>query len=262
MSFGLTNAPAKFQRIMQSIIGDIDHVTVYLDDILIATPDVDTNIEAIEKVFARLKANKIKVRIDKCEFLMRQVEFLGDTISDKGIGADKNYIRKFMQMNRPQNVKQLERVLGVVQWLSRHTRNLSVTTEPLNELRKKGAKWKWEPRHERAWQELRRKVCQPELLHHPDPDKKFIVRCDASDYAIGACLLQQVHGQELLIESCSKKLNKYERNYHTSEKELYAIVFALHKWYHHLMMRKFTVFTDHRNLVSLLNYAKNCACVT
>ena len=69
--------------------------------------------------------------------------------------------------------------------------------------------------------------------------------------------MQEVDGKEVLVECCSKQLNKYEKNYHTSEKELYAIVFALNKWYHHLLLRKFVVYTDHKNLMTLLNYAKS-----
>ena len=197
------------------------------------------------------------MRYDKCKFLCTEMEFLGYMLSATGVGTDPAYIKKFVDFfPRPKNKDDLRRGLGMVQWISRHVPHLSHTTAHFKHLLKKNAKWVWTDIDQKHWDELIQKVKNTKILHHPNPHLPFIVRTDASDYAIGACLLQEVNGKEVLIECISRQLSKHELNYHTSEKELYAIIYALNKWYHHLLLRHFTVYTDHQNLTRLLNYAK------
>ncbi|ETO00778.1 hypothetical protein RFI_36662, partial [Reticulomyxa filosa] len=235
MGFGFSNAPAIFQRAMTCMFEDIDDVDIYIDDLLVSTETEQQHINVLEKIFQRLRAHNMKLAMKE---------------SDE-IGANPQYVEKILKINKPCNKKQLEQLLGLVQWIARFIPNIANVTAELSKLRKKNKKWKWGSIHEDAFTQLKKAIENTQLLRHPKQNDPFIVQCDASEVAVGAALLQIHDGVLVPIEFISKKFDKHQLNWHTSEKELYSVIYALQKWRHYLLLRKFTVYTDHKNLESL-----------
>ena len=143
----------------------------------------------------------------------------------------------------------------MVQWLGKFIPNLSKHTEPISKLKRKNITFKWSDECDIALSKIKNAIRLAKPLRYPDFAKTFFVVTDASDHAIGAVLLQKHEDVYYPIEFLSKQLDIHQRNWHCSEKEVYAVVFALEKWKRYLLPKKFTVYTDHRNLVEL--FTKN-----
>ena len=143
---------------------------------------------------------------------------------------------------------------GIINWLAKYIPHLSQKIEPINKLRRKGVKWNWSKEQEKAFRDIKQAVEKADILKHPDKNKEFYVICDASEYATGAVLLQEYDGIYYPVEFYSHLLDEHERNWHISEKEILSVVLALEKWEKYISGTHFHVFTDHRNLIQLLNY--------
>ena len=255
LCFGFTNAPACFQRAMDKIFEDLDFVVVYLDDIIVCSKTEKEHIKHLEIVLQRIRKFNLKLRLQKCKFFQKELKYLGMIVTKDGVRADQDYVSQILKFRRPTNVKEIERFIGMVTWLSKFIPNLSKLTSKINELRKKDAEFIWTLDHDRYFEAILAAVQNAKVLRHPDLSKPFYVQTDASDHAIGAVLLQD-HGNGYLepIEFISRKFTSPEQNWHTSEKELVAIAWALQKWVRCLLPNHFTVFTDHKNLENLFRY--------
>ena len=209
-------------------------------------------------VYERLKKYDLKLRILKCKFFMRELKFLGIIVNADGIRCDPGYVNQVLKFKKPSNVKEIERFIGMVTWLSRFVPNLSKLTSKLNDLKKKNHVFKWTPEHDRHYNAILRAISETKLLRHPDIKRPFFIQTDASDRAIGAVLLQDFgNGYLEPIEFISRRFKESEAKWHASEKELVAIVWALKKWIRYLLPKHFIVFTDHKNLENLFNYTGN-----
>lgn len=254
LSFGFCNAPSMFQRAMDKIFHGLDFVVIYLDDIIIASKNEQEHIEHMEEVFRRLNQHNIKLRLEKCQFFQTEIKYLGIIVNRNGIKSDPKYIDKVLNFKEPTNPKELERFIGLVTWIGRFIPNLSKLTAKLTDNKNKNV-WIWEEQQQQAFNAINTAVSKAEVLRHPDFSKPFFVQTDASDYAIGAVLLQDFgRGHLEPIEFASRKLQKNEINWNTTEKELIAIIWALQKWIRYLLPQHFTVFTDHKNLRELINH--------
>src|SRR5687767_15525001 len=129
-------------------------------------------------------------------------------------------------------------------------------TIPLNQLRKKNIPWNWSSEQQNAFDTINEAIKNFKLLHHPQQDMPFIVHCDASNVAIGSALLQKQNEQIVPIEFISKQLKKHQLNWHISEQELYAVVYAINYWRQYLLLRSFTIYTDHKNLEYLFKIGR------
>lgn len=246
MTFGFCNAPAVFQRAMDRLFEGLDFVIIYLDDIIIASIDEAEHLEHLRIVFSRLVKGNLKLRLDKCRFFMDKIKYLGIMVTAAGISCEPAYVDQVLQFRKPTNVKELERFIGMITWLGRFIPNLSKLTARLTDLK---SHFEWTEEHDDYFDAIRRAVAEAKLLRHPDFEREFFVQCDASEFALGAVLLQDFGRGELEpIEFGSRKFTKSERNWHCSEQELVAVVWALQHWIRFLLPRPFTVFTDHKNL--------------
>ena len=254
LSFGFCNAPSTFQRAMDKIFHGLDFVVIYLDDIIIASKSEQEHIEHMQEVFRRLNEHNIKLRLEKCQFFQREIKYLGIIVNKNGIKSDPKYIDQIIKFKEPSNPKELERFIGMVTWIGRFIPNLSKLTARLTDNKNKNI-WIWEEEQQQAFDAIINAVSKAEILRHPDLSKPFFVQTDASDYAIGAVLLQDFgNGYLEPIEFASRKLQKNEVNWNTTEKELIAIIWSLQKWIRYLLPQHFTVFTDHKNLRELINH--------
>lgn len=157
----------------------------------------------------------------------------------------------------PNNIKEVQRFLGLAGLYHRFVPNFSRIAEPLNALKKKGHTFHWSPQCQKAFEHLKSFLTSPPILGHPDLQLPFTVYMDASDTGLGAVLTQRKdQGLEQVIAYASRTLNKAEANYSTTEKECLAVIWALEKWQHYLEYKLFTVVTDHSALQWVMSSTK------
>ncbi|XP_049866081.1 uncharacterized protein LOC126366827 [Pectinophora gossypiella] len=255
MPFGLKNAPSTFQRLMNTVLTGLQglHCYIYLDDCIIYSHDLDSHIQKLKLVFDRLRQFNLKLQPDKCEFLRREVAYLGHIITDKGVSPNPDKIKAVTDFPIPRNAKDIKSFLGLVGYYRRFIENFSKITKPLTSLLKKDAEFKWSYDQQQSFDILKNKLTSAPLLQYPNFNEPFILTTDASNYAVGAVLSQGDIGKDKPIAYASRTLNKAEGNYSTIEKELLAILFGVKTFRPYLYGRKFKIVTDHRPLVWLFN---------
>ncbi|QRW12162.1 Retrotransposable element Tf2 protein [Ceratobasidium sp. AG-Ba] len=253
MPFGLKNAPAVLQRMMNDIFRHLLGVTVvvYMDDILIFSEKEEDHAEHVKEVLKILRKNNLYAKLSKCEFFVKKVIFLGLVITPEGISMEEEKIKAIMEWSAPRKIKEVQAFLGFVNFYRRFIAKFSKIARPLHDLTKKDTKFEWTQECQKAFEEIKKRVSQDPVLIHPDPNKPFILETDASGIAIGAILSQRGEDGYLHpVAYLSKSYNDAQRNYDTANKELLAIVESLKHWRIYLegTILPVTVFTDHRNL--------------
>ncbi|KAL0149627.1 hypothetical protein M9458_055154 [Cirrhinus mrigala] len=255
MPFGLANSPSFFQAFVNEVFRDMLHrwVIVYIDDILIYSSSYSKHIQHVRAVLQRLIQHQLYAKEEKCEFHQEKIAFLGYIISPEGIPMDDNKVNAVRNWPRPSTLKELQRFLGFANFYRRFIRGFSSVAAPLTAMVKKGnSRLSWSSLALQAFTDLRQRFTTAPILHHPDPNKPFLVEVDASSSGVGAVLSQR-QGQPPKTYPCayfSHKLTSAERNYDVGNQELLAIKLALEEWRHWLegAQHPFTVLTDHKNL--------------
>lgn len=255
MPFGLKNAPSTFQRLMDSVLRGVDNVLTYLDDIIIYSTSLQEHIEKCTEVFNRFRVHNLKIQPNKSEFLKKQVEFLGHTLTDKGLKPNENKISAVKQYPLPKTQKEIKSFLGLVGYYRKFIQDFAKLTKPLTKCLKKGNKNKVEITEEyiQAFEKCKQVLINAPILQYPDFDKPFILTTDASDVAIGAVLSQGKLGTDKPVAYASRTLSDTEQRYSTIEKELLGIVWAIKYFRPYLYGKRFTIFTDHRPLTWLMS---------
>jgi len=202
------------------------------------------------EVLQRLRKHNLKLQIDKCEFLRKEVTYLGHIISENGILPDPAKLSAVKNFPTPKKVKDVQSFIRLAEYYRKFIKDLSKIAKPLTILTKKNTKFEWTT-EQKAFDILKEKLTAP-VLHYPDFTRQFIIATDASDYAIGAVLSQGPVGQDRPIAYASRILNKAEQNYNTTEKELLAIAWAKH-FRPYVYGTKFLIITNHKPLVWLFS---------
>ncbi|KAJ9509154.1 hypothetical protein QJQ45_001643 [Haematococcus lacustris] len=253
LSFGLTNAPATFQRVMNNAFAPVlgKCALVYLDDILVMSKSLPEHLQHLRLVFDLLRKNKLYAKMSKCEFMQLTLRFLGHVISAGAISVDPDKVRAIVDWPVPSSLTQLQSFLGAANFVRKFVHNFSAISAPLTDLcGKLSATFPWHswPDHERlAFYELKAAVANVPMLRLLDHTQPFQVYCDASLQGVGAVLMQDGYPLAYL----SKKLSSAEVNYTTGEQEMLALVTACKEWRCYLEGVPFTLFTDHKPLISL-----------
>lgn len=253
MPFGLKNAPATFQRLMNSVLREFINkiCVVYLDDILIFSTTLKEHLESIRKIFNRLREKQLKIQIDKCNFMKKETEFLGHILTPDGIKPNPNKIKVIKELKLPTTQKQIKSFLGITGYYRKFIKDYAKVAQPLTKYLKKDSKINInDPNYINAYEKLKDMITSHPILRYPNFDKNFTLTTDASNFAIGAVLSQEGHP----ICYASRTLNNHERNYSTTDKELLAIVWATNYFRPYLYGREFDIYTDHQPLKYL--YAK------
>lgn len=253
MCFGLKGAPATFQRLMNRVLQGINgyRTFVYLDDIIIVSSTLQEHIKQLQEVFTRLRRFNLQLQPPKCEFLRHEVNYLGHIITKEGVKPDTRKVECVNNYPTPKNTKDIKSFLGLVGYYRKFIQNFSKMAKPLTELLKQGQPFIWTDLCQEAFIFFKDVLTKEPLLQHPDFNKPFVITTDASNIAIGAVLSQGKIGSDLPISYASRTLNKAEKNYNTTEKELLAIVWATKQFRPYLYGRKFIIVTDHRPLTWL-----------
>ncbi|WVZ49842.1 hypothetical protein U9M48_001168, partial [Paspalum notatum var. saurae] len=246
MSFGLTNAPAFFMYLMNSVfINELDKfVVVFIDDILVYSKNEKEHEEHLRIVLSRLREHKLYAKFCKCAFWLKEVAFLGHILSAKGVAVDPSKVEDVLNWKQPQTVTEIRSFLGLAGYYRRFIKDFSKIAKPMTALTQKNAKFAWSSKCEEAFGTLKTLLTSAPVLAQPDITKPFDVYCDASGSGLGCVLMQE--GRVIAYASC--QLRKHEVNYPTHDLELLAVVYALKKWRHYLLGNTCHVYTDHKSL--------------
>ena len=169
-------------------------------------------------------------KLEKCEFWLSEVKFLGHVISNRGVAVDPSKTEAVIQWERPKTVTEVRSFLGLAGYYRRFIQNFSRIALPLTKLTRKGSPFKWTDQCEASFQELKTRLTTPPVLIIPDPTGHFEVYSDASKKGLGCVLMQD----KRVIAYASRQLRPHEGNYPTHDLELAAVVFALKIWRHYL----------------------------
>ena len=244
LPFGLSNAPSTFQRLMNSIFHDFikeGFVVVYLDDLLVFSKTHEDHLSHLSRVLSRLREHKLYAKLSKCEFFANELRYLGHIVGRDGIKVDPAKVKAIVDWPTPTCNTQVRSFLGLANYFRKFVQNYSSVAAPLTYLTGK-VPWVWGEREQKAFQDVKDALSNAPVLVLPDPSKPYRVISDASDFGVGAVLLQE--GKP--VAYFSKKLNKAEQNYSTTEKELAGVLYALKEWRCYLLGQHFVVETDHK----------------
>ena len=249
MPMGLANAPAMFQKAMNDMLRPFMNkfVTVYMDDIIIYSKNMEEHAEHLKQVLAVMSKYGYKARKDKCCFGVSSVPFLGHVVSGKGLSVDPSKVTLVENWPAPLDVGQVRSFVGLVQYFKRFIKDLSTILVPLTHLTKNNTPFVWSVDCQSAFQQVKALLSTAPVLAMPDPKKRYTVYTDASIYGCGGVLMQE--GRP--VAYCGKKFDQTMTNWTTTEQELFGLVHALETWRCYLEGVQFDLFTDHQPLVWL-----------
>ena len=256
MPFGLCNAPATFERLMELVLSGLHWqiCLIYLDDIIIFGKTFSEMIKNLDMVLERFAQAGLKLKSQKCQLFKKEVDFLGHVINEQGVHTNPQKIECVKNWPLPKNITELRSFLGLCSYYRRFIANFSHVAKPLTRLTEKDQKFNWTTECSEAFDRLKHMLVTAPILAHPDFTKPFILDTDASNHAIGAVLSQKVGNREKVIAYASRTLSKSERKYCVTRKELLALVYFVKYFRHYLYGQKFTARTDHASLRWLANF--------
>ena len=260
MPFGMCNAPATFQRLMEIVLSDLlwKHCFAYLDDILVCSPTFDDHLHHLHTVFERIRQAGLRLQAKKCQFLKPSVCYRGHVVSKEGICPDPAKTNQIEHYPVPTDVEGVRRFLGLASYYRRFVSEFSKVASPLHLLLKKGVPFSWTVECQHSFESLKRKLVSAPVLSYPSfkSHEPFILEIDASGRGLGAVLAQKQHdGLVHPITFASRALSSHERNYSITELETLAVVWAAKLFRPYLLGHACKVITDHSACTSLLNSA-------
>lgn len=247
MPFGLKNAPATFQRLINYVLRDLINkvCVVYLDDILIFSTSYQEHICNIHKVFEKLRKANLKIQINKCKFFAKETLYLGHILTPEGVKPNPAKVDTILNLELPKTVKAIKSFLSMTGYYRKFIRDYSKVAYPMIRYLKKDVKLNInDPNYINAFQKLKKIITEAPVLKYPDFKRPFQLVTDASLNSLGSVLQQNGHP----ICFASRTLNEHEKNYSTTEKELLAIVWSTNYFRPYLYGVKFEILSDHQPL--------------
>ncbi|KAG5896052.1 hypothetical protein JTB14_011047 [Gonioctena quinquepunctata] len=240
MPFGLCNAPATFERLMETVLKGLSWNTclVYLDDIIVVGRSFEDHVKNLEEVFLRLRNPGLKLSPKKCHLFQKEVRYLGHVVSGEGVATFTNFEVSLVYAH----------TIADMCWDS------SNIAKPLTRLTGGQTKFQWSEECQDSFRKLKEALINAPVLSYPLPKGKFILDTDASNVGLGTVLSQIQEGQEKVIGYFSKTLSKPERNYCVTRRELLAVVKGVEHFYKYVYGRRFLLRTDHAALKWLLQF--------
>ena len=249
LPFGIRNSPAEFQRVMDDVLGELysEGVMCYIDDIVIRAQCSSECIRLLKRVLERLCENGLYIKLQKSEILKDQVKLLGHTVGYGGILPDQDKVRAVWAARPPKNKQELKSFMGLASYLRKFVPRFSQVVAPLNQLLAKNATFEWSAECKGSFEDLKNLITDQVLLNAPRGSGYFVIATDASDYGIGAALMQD-QKELVVLEFASKALNTSQRKWPTYEKEAYAIRWAVERFVDYIKTGWTIVLTDHQSL--------------
>lgn len=248
MPFGIKTGPKVFQKMNFENFGDIKNVHIYFDDLLIVGKTKEEHDETLIAVLERAKEKSVRFNEKKLQVAKDTVKYLGHIFSPNEIKPDPDRLEAINQMQGPKNKRDLQTLLGVLNFMRTFIPNLSDKTAPLRELIKNNVLFNWTDLHSKILDEIKTEIMNSTILVPFDTTKDIVIQCDASQYGLGCCLLQD--GKP--ISFASRSLTTAEQNYAQIEKEMLSIIFACTKFHFYTYGRPVRVINDHKPLLGIL----------
>ena len=255
MPQGLTNSSATFQRVMQLALSGLQWniCIIYIDDCIVFSSNFKEHIHRLELVLERFRQSHLKLKSVKCNIFASEVTFLGFRVSEEGVLPDPINVAKILQWKEPQNVTEVKQFLGCCSYYRKFIRGYSKVAKPLFDLTKNTSSLLWNDVCQKAFNSLKGSLSGPDLMSLRRDHGKFYVNVDACDHAIRGVISQIQDGKERVIAYASRTLNKSERNYCVTDKELLGIRYFLEYFRHYLLGRDFVFRSDHEALKFLFS---------
>ena len=248
LPFGINSAPEIFQRKVSQMFEGLEGTDVIMDDILVWGKDKTEHDHRLKQTLDRVRSENLKLNPKKSKIGMSQVTYIGHTMGKNGLEASEDKIDAILKMPRPECKKDLQRFMGMVNYLAKFIPNVSMLNKDLRILLQKDIAWHWEARQEKCFNELKDTITKAPVLAYYNVSKPVTLSVDASSVAMGACILQENQP----IAYGSKAMNQAQKNYGQIEKEMLAIVFGCHKFHQYIYGKQnVLVETDHKPLESL-----------
>ena len=260
LPFGLKNAPSAFQREMQEVLKGFSwkNVLVYIDDILIMEESWEKHLQLVDQVLKTLAKNGIKIKPSKCEWVKKEVKFLGHLIGQKGVRKTSQYTAAIKDFQKPTTVRGMREFLGVINFQRKFIPRCAELSKPLSQVTGGPSKSSldWSPDMEKAFEDLKAEAIKDIELAYPDysdGSEPLELYVDASGYGAGACLAQKQGEGTRVIGYASMSFSPTQQRYSTTEREIAAIRWGVKVMRPYLYGVHFRIFTDHRPLVYLQN---------
>ena len=250
--FGLAQALAYFQKLINDILKGCNFAMGYLHDIIIYSRTEQEHLEHLEEIFSRLRAAGLKLKLEKCSYFKKHIQYLGHLISADGIQPLPEKLESIAKMPAPKNPKEVKQFLGLVGYYRKFVPRLADILRVLTHLTKKDVKFKWTTECEKCFQILKEFLQQAPILKYPDPQANYTLYTDASKYTYAGVLTQHINGIDHPITYISRLFCGSQLNWATLTKEAYAIYMSVKKLSFHIDTAKITVKSDHLPLKKFL----------
>ena len=252
MGFGLCNAPATFQALMNDVLRPYlrKFVVVFLDDILIFSKNWKEHLHHVRLVLQVLHDNQLFCKPKKCVWGAMEIQYLGHLLTGTIISPDPSKLEAVKEWPTPSTVTQVRSFLGFANYFRRFIKRFSDMARPLDEITGKNSHFQWSDERQAAFEDLKQALLEAPVLHLADVSRPFQIFSDASDTSIAAVLLQTRKGESHPVAYASRKLSAAEKNYTIAERETLAVVLALKCWKLYLF-KHFDVYTDNQAVVYL-----------
>lgn len=248
MPFGLVNAPAVFQSMINKALGSkrFDLAIPYLDDLLCTGSTSDEMFHKLKSIFDLLKNANLTLNIKKCFFFQSEIDYLGFEISEEGLKPGSKKIQAVQDFPRPTNVHQVRQFVGLASFFRRFVYNFARIAKPLTKLTKAEVAWSWGEENETAFLEIKSKLVTRPVLALYNAEFITEVHCDASKMGVGGILLQKPNEGTPLrpVAYFSRQTTREEEVWHSYELETMAVVMSLKKFRVYLIGIEFKVITD------------------
>ena len=252
MPFGLHNAAQTFQRFIDQVLRDFNFCYVYIDDVLIASANVEEHKQHLQLVFNHFREYGFIVNPFKCQFGVAQLDFLRHRVNSQGICPLPGKVEVVQNFPLPQTPQQLHEFIDLINFYHRFVPHCAHTLQPLHEFltatTNKRKELQWTEQTTKAFIAAKQVLVQATLLVHPKPDAPTSIMSDTSDNAVGAVLQQFINNQWCPIAFFSKKFKPAETKYSTFDRELLAMYLAIKHFRYFVEGCQFYITTDHKPL--------------
>uniref|UniRef100_A0A2A4J5K1 RNA-directed DNA polymerase n=1 Tax=Heliothis virescens TaxID=7102 RepID=A0A2A4J5K1_HELVI len=248
LPFGLSIAPEIFQKYSENTFGDIPGVVIYCDDLLICADNEEEHDKILIQVLERARKCNVRFNKRKFQFKLTEVKYFGHIFSKNGMKIDPDRIKAIVELKSPKNKKELQIILGMINYLRRFVSSLAEIAAPLQVLLKNDVEWLWTHVHEKTLNDLKLAISQAPVLQNFNSNLPITIQCDASKDGLGCCLMQD--GKP--VSYASRSLTSAEKNFSQIEKELLSVVWSTKKFHYYIYGRKCIILNDHKPLETLL----------
>ena len=250
--FGLAQAPAYFQRLINEVLTDCNFAMGYLDDIIIFSKTEEEHLQHLEEIFEWLRKAGLKLKLQKCSFFKKHIQYLGHLISDEGIQPLPEKLESIAKMPIPQNAKQVKQFLGLVGYYRKFVLCLSDIARPLTQLTRKNEGFNWSTECVKCFHMLKDYLQEAPILRYPDPTANYILYTDASKYAYAGVLTQSIDGTDHPVAYTSGLFRGSQLNWAALTKEAYAIYMSVKKLSFYTDSVQISLRSDHLPLKKFL----------